>query len=76
MKSQFNVIVNVIFSSPATVAAILAYFLDCTHLYWDAHVRKDRGWLWLEKFKSYRHDVRSEEFYALPYGMSKYFPSL
>uniref|UniRef100_A0ACD6A4G5 Uncharacterized protein n=2 Tax=Avena sativa TaxID=4498 RepID=A0ACD6A4G5_AVESA len=72
----FNVIVNVIFSSPATVAAILAYLLDCTHLYWEPHVRKDRGYLWLEKFKSYRHDVRSEEFYALPYGMSKYFPSL
>ncbi|KAI4998544.1 hypothetical protein ZWY2020_053886 [Hordeum vulgare] len=72
----FNVIVNVIFSSPATVAAILAYLLDCTHLYWEPHVRRDRGWLWLEKFKSYRHDGRSEEFYALPYGMSKYFPSL
>ncbi|VAH95456.1 unnamed protein product [Triticum turgidum subsp. durum] len=66
----FNVIVNVIFSSPATVAAILAYLLDCTHLYWEPHVRRDRGWLWLEKFKSYRHDGRSEEFYALPYGMS------
>lgn len=72
----FNVIVNVIFSSPATVAAILAYLLDCTHLYWEPHVRRDRGWLWLEKFKSYRHDGRSEEFYALPYGMSRYFPSL
>ena len=72
---QFNVMVNVIFSSPATVAAILAYFLDCTHLYWEASVRKDRGWHWWEKFKSYRHDSRSEEFYALPYGLSKYFPS-
>ncbi|PAN45581.1 hypothetical protein GQ55_9G125700 [Panicum hallii var. hallii] len=71
----FNVIVNIIFSSPATVAAILAYLLDCTHLYWDASVRKDRGWHWWEKFKSYRHDSRSEEFYALPYGLSKYFPS-
>jgi nucleobase transporter 1/2 len=66
----------VIFSSPATVAAILAYLLDCTHLYWEPHVRNDSGYLWLEKFKSYRHDVRSEEFYALPYGMSRYFPSL
>jgi nucleobase transporter 1/2 len=76
LKFQFNVIVNVIFSSPATVAAILAYLLDCTHLYWEPHIRKDSGYLWLEKFKSYRHDVRSEEFYALPYGMSRYFPSL
>ncbi|KAJ1294555.1 hypothetical protein BS78_01G154000 [Paspalum vaginatum] len=72
----FNVMVNVIFSSPATVAAILAYLLDCTHLYWDAQVRKDRGWHWWEKFKSYKYDARSEEFYALPYGLSRYFPSL
>ncbi|KAK3149655.1 hypothetical protein QOZ80_3AG0220490 [Eleusine coracana subsp. coracana] len=71
----FNVMVNVIFSSPATVAAILAYLLDCTHLYWEASVRKDSGWHWWEKFKSYRHDVRSEEFYSLPYGLSRYFPS-
>ncbi|RCV41378.1 hypothetical protein SEVIR_9G129800v4 [Setaria viridis] len=72
----FNVMVNVIFSSPATVAAILAYLLDCTHLYWEASVRKDRGWHWWEKFKSYKQDSRSEEFYALPYGLSRYFPSL
>ncbi|GJN23657.1 hypothetical protein PR202_gb11323 [Eleusine coracana subsp. coracana] len=71
----FNVMVNVIFSSPATVAAILAYLLDCTHLYWEASVRKDSGWHWWEKFKSYRHDARSEEFYSLPYGLSRYFPS-
>uniref|UniRef100_A0A0E0D4V9 Xanthine/uracil/vitamin C permease n=1 Tax=Oryza meridionalis TaxID=40149 RepID=A0A0E0D4V9_9ORYZ len=71
----FNVIVNVIFSSPATVAAILAYLLDCTHTYWDGPVWKDRGFHWWEKFKSYRHDPRSEEFYSLPYGLSKYFPS-
>lgn len=73
---QFNVMVNVIFSSPATVAAILAYLLDCTHLYWEASVKKDRGWFWWEKFKSYKYDARSEEFYRLPYGLSRYFPSL
>ncbi|CAD6214106.1 unnamed protein product [Miscanthus lutarioriparius] len=72
----FNVMVNVIFSSPATVAAILAYLLDCTHLYWEASVKKDRGWFWWEKFKSYKYDARSEEFYRLPYGLSRYFPSL
>ncbi|NP_001105384.2 nucleobase-ascorbate transporter LPE1 [Zea mays] len=72
----FNVMVNVIFSSPATVAAILAYLLDCTHLYWEASVKKDRGWFWWEKFKSYKYDGRSEEFYRLPYGLSRYFPSL
>jgi len=72
----FNVMVNVIFSSPATVAAILAYFLDVTHLYWEASVKKDRGWFWWEKFKNYKYDARSEEFYRLPYGLSRYFPSL
>ena len=76
MPLQFNVMVNVIFSSPATVAAILAYLLDCTHLYWEASVKKDRGWFWWEKFKSYKYDARSEEFYRLPYGLSRYFPSL
>ncbi|WVZ60156.1 hypothetical protein U9M48_010212, partial [Paspalum notatum var. saurae] len=50
----FNVMVNVIFSSPAT----------------EAQVRKDRGWHWWEKFKSNKNDTRSEEFYALPYGLS------
>ncbi|KAG8097836.1 hypothetical protein GUJ93_ZPchr0013g37239 [Zizania palustris] len=74
-SAAFNVIVNVVFSSPATVAAILAYLLDCTHLYWDADVWKDRGFHWWEKFKAYRHDTRSEEFYSLPYGLSRYFPS-
>jgi len=73
---QFNVMVNVIFSSPATVAAILAYLLDVTHLYWEASVKKDRGWFWWEKFKNYKYDARSEEFYRLPYGLSRYFPSL
>lgn len=55
---------------------MLGYLLDCTHLYWEASVRKDRGWFWWEKFKSYKQDSRSEEFYALPYGLSRYFPSL
>jgi solute carrier family 23 (nucleobase transporter), member 1 len=59
MTPQFNVMVNVIFSSPATVVAIIAYLLDCTHLYWDASVWKDSGWHWWEKFKFYKHDPRS-----------------
>lgn len=76
MTLQFNVMVNVIFSSSATVAAIVAYLLDCTHQYWEVTVKRDRGWFWWEKFKSYKYDSRSEEFYALPYGLSRYFPSL
>ncbi|XP_072989374.1 nucleobase-ascorbate transporter LPE1-like isoform X1 [Typha latifolia] len=72
----FNDIVNVIFSSPATVAAIIAYSLDNSHLYWQSSVRRDSGWHWWDKFRSFRTDTRSEEFYALPYNLSKYFPSL
>ncbi|CAL9151137.1 nucleobase-ascorbate transporter LPE1-like [Musa acuminata AAA Group] len=72
----FNDMVNVIFSSPATVAAIVAYFLDCTLLRGEASIRRDRGWHWWDKFRSYRTDTRSEEFYALPYNLNKYFPSL
>ncbi|RWW40689.1 hypothetical protein BHE74_00053868 [Ensete ventricosum] len=68
--------VNVIFSSPATVAAVVAYFLDCTLLRGEASIRRDRGWHWWDKFRSYRTDPRSEEFYALPYNLNKYFPSL
>ncbi|XP_008810107.2 nucleobase-ascorbate transporter LPE1-like [Phoenix dactylifera] len=72
----FNDVVNVIFSSPATVAAIIAYFLDFTLLRGEASTRRDRGWHWWEKFRSYRTDPRSEEFYSLPYNLNKFFPSL
>ncbi|KAJ3673147.1 hypothetical protein LUZ60_006521 [Juncus effusus] len=71
----FNDIVNVIFSSPATVAALIAYLLDWTHCYWEPSIRKDRGMHWWDHFRYYSLDTRSEEFYALPYGLSKYFPS-
>ncbi|KAJ4755468.1 Xanthine/uracil permease family protein [Rhynchospora pubera] len=71
----FNDIVNVIFSSSATVGAIIAYLLDWSHCYWDDTVRKDRGLHWFYKFRSYSSDARCEEFYALPYSLSKYFPS-
>ncbi|KAJ0973681.1 hypothetical protein J5N97_015646 [Dioscorea zingiberensis] len=72
----FDDIVNVIFGSPATVAAIVAYFLDSTVLRGDSATRRDRGWHWWEKFRSYKTDARSEEFYALPYNLNKFFPSL
>ena len=71
----FSDIVNVIFSSPATVAAFVACFLDCTLLRGDSAVPRDRGYHWWEKFRSYETDSRSEEFYALPYNFNKFFPS-
>ncbi|KAJ8640762.1 hypothetical protein MRB53_017456 [Persea americana] len=72
----FNDIVNVIFSSPATVAAMVAYFLDCTLLHRDSATQRDRGWHWWERFRSFKSDTRSEEFYSLPYNLNKYFPSV
>ncbi|KAG6511382.1 hypothetical protein ZIOFF_029450 [Zingiber officinale] len=72
----FNDMLNVIFSSPATVAAIIAYFLDCTLHHKEESTRKDRGWHWWEKYRTFKGDVRSEEFYGLPYNLNKYFPSL
>ncbi|PKU86602.1 Nucleobase-ascorbate transporter 6 [Dendrobium catenatum] len=72
----FNDIVDVIFSSPATVAAMVAYFLDSTLLRTDAETRTDRGWQWWEKFRSFKTDTRSEEFYSLPFNLDKFFPSV
>ncbi|KAH0463747.1 hypothetical protein IEQ34_006533 [Dendrobium chrysotoxum] len=72
----FNDIIDVIFSSPATVAAMVAYFLDSTLLRTNAETRNDRGWHWWEKFRSFKTDTRSEEFYSLPFNLNKFFPSL
>lgn len=72
---QFNDIVNVPFSSEAFVAGILAYFLDNT-MHKDHHIRRDRGKHWWDKFRSFKTDTRSEEFYSLPFNLNKYFPSV
>ncbi|KZV56551.1 nucleobase-ascorbate transporter 6 [Dorcoceras hygrometricum] len=70
----FNDIVNVPFSSRPFVAGILAYFLDNT-LHKDAQIRKDRGKHWWDKFRAFKSDPRTEEFYSLPFHLNKYFPS-
>ncbi|XAR50147.1 hypothetical protein NMG60_11004401 [Bertholletia excelsa] len=72
----FNDMINVPFSSKAFVAGILAYFLDNTIHKRDASIRKDRGKHWWDKFRSFRTDTRSEEFYSLPFNLNKYFPSV
>ncbi|GLT72733.1 hypothetical protein SLA2020_446400 [Shorea laevis] len=72
----FNDIVNVPLSSEAFVAGCLAYFLDNTLHRRDSTVRKDRGKHWWDKFRSYKGDTRSEEFYSLPFNLNKYFPSV
>ncbi|KAJ6748641.1 NUCLEOBASE-ASCORBATE TRANSPORTER 6-LIKE [Salix purpurea] len=72
----FNDIINVPFASEAFVAGCMAYFLDNTLHKKDSSIRKDRGKHWWAKFKSFKGDTRSEEFYSLPFNLNKYFPSV
>ncbi|KAL1551263.1 Nucleobase-ascorbate transporter 6 [Salvia divinorum] len=71
----FNDMINVPFSSEAFVAGILAFFLDNT-MHRDQEIRRDRGKHWWDKFRSYKTDMRSDEFYSLPFNLNKYFPSV
>ncbi|KAL1333999.1 nucleobase-ascorbate transporter 6 isoform X2 [Arachis ipaensis] len=71
----FNDIINVPFQSKAFVAGVVAYFLDNT-LHKDPTIRKDRGKHWWDKYRSFKGDTRSEEFYSLPFNLNKYFPSV
>ncbi|KAK9995847.1 hypothetical protein SO802_020533 [Lithocarpus litseifolius] len=72
----FNDIVNVPFSSEPFVAGLVAYFLDNTVHKKDSSIRKDRGKHWWDKYRSFKGDTRSEEFYSLPFNLNKYFPSV
>jgi len=72
---QFNNIVQVIFSSPATVAIIVAYFLDATMSREHASTHRDSGRHWWEKFRTFNQDIRSDEFYGLPMNLNRFFPS-
>uniref|UniRef100_A0A7N0SWS4 Nucleobase-ascorbate transporter 6 n=1 Tax=Kalanchoe fedtschenkoi TaxID=63787 RepID=A0A7N0SWS4_KALFE len=72
----FNDMINVPFSSKAFVGGLLAYFFDLTLHKKDSAVRKDRGKNWWDKFRSFKGDIRSEEFYSLPFNLNKYFPSV
>jgi hypothetical protein len=72
---QFNNIVQVIFSSPATVAIIVAFLLDTTLSRGQSSTRRDSGRHWWAKFRYFNQDTRSEEFYALPYNLNRFFPS-
>ena len=64
-----------IFSSPATVAVIAAFLLDTTLSRGHSSTRQDNGMHWWEKFRYFNQDTRSEEFYALPYNLNRFFPS-
>lgn len=72
---QFNSIVQVIFSSSATVAIMIAFLLDRTHSRSHNSTRRDSGRHWWAKFRKFDSDTRSEEFYSLPYSLNRFFPS-
>ncbi|XP_061370162.1 nucleobase-ascorbate transporter 6-like isoform X1 [Gastrolobium bilobum] len=72
----FNDMINVPFSSKAFVAGSLALFLDATLHKKDNQTRKDRGMHWWDRFRSFKTDTRSEEFYSLPFNLNKFFPSV
>ncbi|XP_039062077.1 nucleobase-ascorbate transporter 7-like [Hibiscus syriacus] len=72
----FNDMINVPFSSEAFVAGVLAMFLDCTLHGKDNATRKDRGMHFWDKYRSFKSDARSEEFYSLPFDLNKFFPSV
>jgi hypothetical protein len=60
--------INVVFSSKPFVGGAV----DHRH---DGTARRDRGdHLW-DRFRSFKTDPRSEEFYSLPFNLNKFFPS-
>lgn len=69
---QFNAFLNTIFSSPVTVALVVAVFLDNTLEVEKS--KKDRGMPWWVKFRTFRGDNRNEEFYTLPFNLNRFFP--
>lgn len=73
---QFNDMINVPFASEPFVAGFLALFLDVTLHSKDNAMKKDRGMHWWDKFRSFKTDTRSEEFYSLPFNLNKFFPSV
>ncbi|KAG5526292.1 hypothetical protein RHGRI_032542 [Rhododendron griersonianum] len=73
----FNTIVEIIFTSPTTVAVLIAVFLD-----WTIRPSRtdsgifDNGRHWWERFRDFEKHPMSREFYYLPSGLTKYFPSV
>jgi hypothetical protein len=66
----------VVLSTKAFVGGAVAYFLDNTQHRCDAAVRRDWGHHFRDRFRSFKIDPRSSEFYSLPFNLDKFFPSL
>ncbi|KAK1642993.1 hypothetical protein QYE76_060798 [Lolium multiflorum] len=71
----FNDMINVVFSSKAFVGGAVALLLDSTLHRHDSTARRDRGDHFWDRFRSFKTDPRSEEFYSLPFNLNKFFPS-
>lgn len=70
---QFDDILNTIFSSPPTVALIIATLLDNT-----LEARRtveERGLPWLLPFHHRKGDSRNDEFYSYPLRINEYIPT-
>ncbi|GMN37919.1 hypothetical protein TIFTF001_007198 [Ficus carica] len=74
-STAFNNAMQVLFSSAATVAIMVAFFLDSTHSRGDSLTPLDSGRQWWRRFRYFHTDTRSAEFYSLPYNMNRFFPS-
>nr|CAB3486481.1 unnamed protein product [Digitaria exilis]CAB3503634.1 unnamed protein product [Digitaria exilis]CAB3503641.1 unnamed protein product [Digitaria exilis] len=70
----FNDMINIPFSSKPFVGGLVAYVLDNTIQTKDGAVRKDRGYHWWDKSRSFKKDPRSEEYYSLP--LNKFFHAI
>ncbi|KAJ3683412.1 hypothetical protein LUZ60_013639 [Juncus effusus] len=68
----FNDYINTTFTSPPTVALIVAVALDNSLDFRGAG--RDRGMPWWSRFRTFRGDSRNEEFYSLPFNLSRFFP--
>ncbi|KAL1813111.1 hypothetical protein ACET3Z_023176 [Daucus carota] len=69
----FNNIFNTIFSSPPTIAMIVATVLDNTLEARNTH--DDRGIPWWLPFQHKKGDSRNEEFYSFPLRFHEYIPT-
>jgi nucleobase transporter 1/2 len=69
----FNDILNTIFSSPPTVAIIVATLLDNTIE--ARHAHDDRGMPWWAPFQHKKGDSRNDEFYSFPMRFMEYVPT-
>ncbi|KAJ7960026.1 Nucleobase-ascorbate transporter-like protein [Quillaja saponaria] len=73
-STGFNNFVQVIFTSPTTVASMIALFLDLTHSLGQCSTFRDSGRKWWEPFMKFNQDSRNKEFYSLPFNLDKFFP--